>query len=99
MAEVLLLHHANGLTPGVRAFADELREAGHVVHTPDVYDGNTFTDLAEGVAYAKQVGFGELFERGKRAAERRNRSSASEATSPQLPRPVLRGVPAPPALR
>jgi dienelactone hydrolase len=69
MAEVLLFHHANGLTPGVRAFADELREAGHVVHTPDVYDGNTFTDLAEGVAYAKQVGFGELFERGKRAAD------------------------------
>ncbi len=42
MAEVLLLHHAQGLTTGVEDFAEELRRAGHVVHTPDLYDGNTF---------------------------------------------------------
>ena len=42
MAEVLLFHHAQGLTPGVRAFADELRAAGHTVHTPDLFDGRTF---------------------------------------------------------
>ena len=34
MAEVVLFHHAQGLTPGVVAFADELRFAGHIVHTP-----------------------------------------------------------------
>ena len=28
MAEVLLFHHALGLTPGITAFADELRAAG-----------------------------------------------------------------------
>jgi len=32
MTEVLLFHHAQGLTPGVLAFADELRGAGHTVH-------------------------------------------------------------------
>ena len=69
MAEVLLFHHANGLTDGVLAFADELREAGHVVHTPDLYDGKTFTDLDEGVGYAKEVGFGTIGERGRKAAE------------------------------
>lgn len=69
MAEVLLFHHAQGLTPGVVAFADELRAAGHTVHTPDLYDGNTMTELAAGVAYAKQVGFGTIGERGSVFAE------------------------------
>jgi dienelactone hydrolase len=45
MTEILLFHHAQGLTTGVRAFADDLRAAGHDVHTPDLYDGNTFDDL------------------------------------------------------
>jgi dienelactone hydrolase len=68
MAEVLLFHHVQGLTPGVLAFADELRRAGHVVHTPDLFDGRTFDRLEEGAAYAEQVGFAELIERGVRAA-------------------------------
>lgn len=69
MAEVLLFHHAQGLTEGVVAFADEVRGAGHVVHTPDLYDGMTFTEIDDGVAYAKQVGFGAIAERGRAAAE------------------------------
>ena len=48
MAEILLFHHAQGQTPGFLAFADDLRAAGHVVHAPDLYDGNTFDDLDEG---------------------------------------------------
>lgn len=69
MAEVVLFHHAQGLTPGVVAFADELRSAGHTVHTPDTYDGRTFDTLDDGLAYAKEVGFGEVMARGVRAAE------------------------------
>jgi dienelactone hydrolase len=69
MAEVLLFHHAQGQTPGFLAFADELRAAGHVVHAPDLYDGKTFTDLDAGVGYAKEVGFGTIAERGRRAAD------------------------------
>ena len=69
MAEVLLFHHAQGLTDGCLAFADELRAAGHVVHTPDLYDGKTFSDLDEGVGYAKEVGFDTIAERGRQAAE------------------------------
>jgi dienelactone hydrolase len=69
MAELLLFHHAQGQTPGFLAFADELRAAGHVVHAPDVYDGKTFTDLDEGVGYAKEVGFGTIGKRGLLAAE------------------------------
>jgi dienelactone hydrolase len=69
MAEVLLFHHAQGLTTGVLAFADDLRGAGHTVHTPDLYDARTFETLDEGLNYAKRIGFGEVFERGMKAAE------------------------------
>ena len=69
MAEVLFFHHAQGQTAGFHAFADELRRAGHTVHTPDLYDGHTFATLDEGMAYAEEVGFGEIIERGVRAAD------------------------------
>jgi dienelactone hydrolase len=69
MAEVLLFHHAQGLTAGCLSFADELRAAGHVVHAPDLYDGKTFTEFADGLGYAQQVGFDTIIERGRRAAD------------------------------
>ena len=64
MTEVLLFHHALGLTPGVIALADRLRAAGHAVHTPDLYDGQTFETVAAGVDHARSIGFGTLVERG-----------------------------------
>ena len=69
MAEVLLFHHAQGLTSGVVAFADELRAAGHTVHTPDLYAGRTFATLDEGLAHARELGFDNVTEAGVRAAE------------------------------
>jgi len=69
MAEVVLFHHAQGLTPGVAAFADEMRRAGHVVHTPDLFEGRTFDDLAQGMAFVEELGFGEVMARGRRAVE------------------------------
>ena len=69
MAEVVLFHHALGLSPGVVAFADELRAAGHTVHTPDLFEGRAFDTIKEGVGYAGEVGFGEVIQRGVRAAE------------------------------
>jgi dienelactone hydrolase len=69
MAEVLLFHHAQGQTAGFRAFADELRQAGHTVHTPDLLDGRMFATIDEGMAYAQQLGFPEeILARGERAA-------------------------------
>src|SRR5258705_13473979 len=69
MAEVLLFHHAQGLTPGVRAFADELRAAGHTVHTPDLFDGRTFKSIPEGMAFIEAAGFDDLRARGVRVAD------------------------------
>jgi dienelactone hydrolase len=60
MTEVVLYHHVQGLTEGVRSFADELRRAGHTVHAPDLFDGRTF---------ATEAGFGALAGRGVAAAE------------------------------
>jgi len=69
MAEVVLFHHALGLTPGVVSFGDELRRAGHTVHTPDLFQGRTFDTLEEGVAHAQEIGFGEVIERGVRSVD------------------------------
>ena len=60
MTEVLLFHHAQGLTAGCLSFADEVRAAGHVVHVPDLYDGKTFSELEDGIGYAQEVGFGTI---------------------------------------
>lgn len=68
MAEVVLYHHVQGLTTGVVAFADQLRRAGHTVHTPDLFDGRTFATIEEGMAHAREVGFGALLEQGVAAA-------------------------------
>ena len=68
MAEILLFHHALGLTPGCLAFADQLRTDGHIVHTPDLYEGRTFATVDEGVAHARTIGFDTVAERGLAAA-------------------------------
>jgi dienelactone hydrolase len=69
VTEVVLYHHVQGLTDGVRAFADELRQAGHTVHTPDLFDGRTFATIDEGLAFAEEAGFEALAGRGVAAAE------------------------------
>ena len=69
MTEIALFHHALGLTPGVVAFAETLRSAGHTVHTPDLFEGQKFASIDEGVGYAGEVGFGEILGRASRAAE------------------------------
>jgi dienelactone hydrolase len=69
MTEILMFHHARGLTPGVLEFAARLRDAGHTVHTPDLYEGRTFDDLDDGIAFAKETGFDTLFERARAAAD------------------------------
>ena len=68
MTEVVLYHHVQGLTEGVRSFADQLRQAGHTVHTPDLFDGRRFDTIDEGMAFARDAGFGALTERGVAAA-------------------------------
>src|SRR3954467_15554955 len=56
MAEVLLFHHIQGLTEGIAAFGDELRAAGHTVHTPDLFEGRTFDSIEEGFSFVQASG-------------------------------------------
>ena len=67
MAEVLLVHHAMGQTAGFHAFADVLRQAGHTVHTPDLFDGRTFASIADGIAFVEQLGFVHFVDVGARS--------------------------------
>jgi dienelactone hydrolase len=63
VAHVVLFHHAQGLRPDVTAWADSLREAGHAVETPDLFEGRTFERLDEGIAHRDQVGIPTLIGR------------------------------------
>ncbi len=69
MAEVVVFHSVHGLTPGVHGFAGALRDAGHTVHAPDLFEGRVFPDLGDGVAHAQDVGFDTVVERGRRAVD------------------------------
>ena len=69
MTDVVVFHHAQGLTDGVREFANQLRAAGHRVTVPDLYEGKTFDGLDDGIAHAEQAGFDTILERGRSAAE------------------------------
>ena len=67
MAEIVLFHHTQGLTEGVRAFADELRAGGHTVHTPDLFDGARAESIDAGLAVARAIGDDALRERAHAA--------------------------------
>lgn len=63
MAEVLLFHHVQGLTDGMRAFAADLQSGGHTVHVPDLFDGHTFESIEDGFAYLKTLDGEEMARR------------------------------------
>lgn len=69
MTHVMLFHHAQGLTEGVGEFAQRLRDAGHTVVVPDLYDGLVFDSIDAGVAHAEKTGFDTIIERAERAAD------------------------------
>jgi dienelactone hydrolase len=69
MAEVLLFHHVQGLTDGVRAFADDLAAGGHTVHAPDLFDGQTFGSIEDGFSYVKSLDEGTVDQRVAAAVE------------------------------
>lgn len=67
--EVVVYHSAYGLRPAILEFAETLRAAGHRVHTPDLYDGEVFTERMDAVRKIQQLGFDELLARAARAVE------------------------------
>jgi len=67
MSDVVVFHHAQGVTEGVLVFAEDLRSAGHTVYVPDLYNGATFDSVDKGVAHAETIGIDTLLDRAGRA--------------------------------
>lgn len=67
MTEVVLFHHVQGLTDGIREFAGQLRAGGHVVHTPDLFDGERPATIEEGIALTERIGDEVLSKRADQA--------------------------------
>lgn len=67
MATIVVFHSALGLRPAIQQFTEHLRDLGHVVHTPDLFDGEVFDDLDAGVAHRDTIGIPELISRAQSA--------------------------------
>ena len=67
--EVVVYHSAYGLRPAIIEFADKLRAARHRVHTPDLYDGEVFSDRNDAIRKIQELGFDKLLERAQAAVE------------------------------
>jgi dienelactone hydrolase len=69
MATILLLHSVRGLRELERGAAERLRAAGHLVTTPDLFDGETASTLDEGVAIEERLWPEPLLGRAAAAAD------------------------------
>lgn len=65
---IVIFHSVYGLRPAVLAAADRLREAGHQVHVPDLFEGQTVETVEEGRELKDKIGKEELLRRAILAA-------------------------------
>ncbi|MER5268558.1 dienelactone hydrolase family protein [Actinosynnema sp. NPDC002837] len=56
--DVVLFHSVLGRRPSVLQWAEDLRAAGHRVHTPDLFDGETYDDIDDGMRKVEALGAG-----------------------------------------
>lgn len=66
--DIMLFHSTLGLRPAVGDAAGRLRGAGHSVHVPDLFDGQTAETMEEGLAIRDAIGNEELLRRAVAAA-------------------------------
>jgi dienelactone hydrolase len=67
MAEVVMFHSVLGLRPAVQDAAERLRVAGHTVHTPDLFDGEVFDNIDDGMRKEETIGSREIARRAEEA--------------------------------
>jgi dienelactone hydrolase len=67
MAEMVMFHSVLGLRPGVLAAAEQLRAAGHTVHTPDLFEGDVFDNIDDGMRHEETLGSREIARRTEEA--------------------------------
>ncbi len=63
MADVVLFHHVMGRTDGMVALGEQLERAGRRVHVPDLFEGQHFESIEEGVAHVDSIGIPVVLER------------------------------------
>ncbi|MER5884473.1 dienelactone hydrolase family protein [Streptomyces sp. NPDC001941] len=66
--DIMLFHSVYGLRPAVHAAAGRLREAGHHVRVPDLFEGQTAGSVEEGIELRERIGKDELLRRAVLAA-------------------------------
>jgi dienelactone hydrolase len=64
---VVLFNHALGVTDGVLAFADRIRDGGHQVTVGDLFEGRTFDTVERGVAHEEELGWEVMIARSEAA--------------------------------
>lgn len=67
MTHIVLFHSVYGLRPAVVTAAEELRAAGHVVRTPDLYAGEVAQSIEEGFALSRRIGWPAIMRRAREA--------------------------------
>jgi dienelactone hydrolase len=65
--EIVLFHSAYGLRPAVLQWAERFRGLGHAVHTPDLYDGEVFSDRMDAVRKIQEIGFDGMLARAQQS--------------------------------
>jgi dienelactone hydrolase len=69
VAQIVLFHHAHGLGQDVLDWAGSLREGGHQVETPDLFEGRIFDRLEDGIAHRDDLGIPTLMQRAAAVLE------------------------------
>lgn len=64
-SELVIFHSAYGLRPALLDWAERLRALGHTLHTPDLYDGEVFTDRMDAIRKIQEVGWDGLLDRAR----------------------------------
>jgi dienelactone hydrolase len=70
MAHIVLFHSVLGLRPGVKSFAEKLRETGHTVTIHDFYNGETFKDYETGNKKWSAIGIPAILQQAQAACQK-----------------------------
>lgn len=65
--QIVLFHSALGLKPAVLRWAEAWRADGHTVHTPDLFDGEVFATVEDGIRKRDTLGIPEVIRRAQAA--------------------------------
>ncbi|MFA0832381.1 MAG: dienelactone hydrolase family protein [Methanobacterium formicicum] len=63
MTNIVIFHSVLGLRSGIIETAEMLKDKGHNVLTPDLYNGETFDDMEQALEKFEEIGIAEMVSR------------------------------------